>query len=174
MRRLADRIEGDMKFKEHVENNVTMWLLGSLTTGFIAGISAYEAVLRISGMETIAIAEKNRLVAAAESVQNGAGSQPGSSPLKSELDDTHWFIDVDSDNPNADMDMLLLPAGRAYFLLPNSHADAWRQEGDEIVVNIAGSYAEYRATLKGKSRMISGVGKNLQSESWQWTATKYP
>ena len=39
--------------KEKVENNVAVWMLGTLLTGFLAGIGTYEGALNIMSLETI-------------------------------------------------------------------------------------------------------------------------
>ena len=39
--------------KEKVENNVVVWLLGTLLTGFLAGIATYQGALKIMNLETI-------------------------------------------------------------------------------------------------------------------------
>lgn len=41
----------DLKHK--IENNVTIWLLGTLLTGFLAGIGTYEGALKLMKLETI-------------------------------------------------------------------------------------------------------------------------
>ena len=58
--------------KEKIENNIVVWLLGTLLTGFMAGIGTYEGALKIMGLETI---NKDRLsvlekVSKNESTQN--------------------------------------------------------------------------------------------------------
>lgn len=42
-----------MGIKKILEENVVIWTLTMLATGFIAGIAAYEAILRITNQETI-------------------------------------------------------------------------------------------------------------------------
>ena len=44
--------------KDRIENNVVVWLLGTLLTGFLAGIGTYEGALNIMELETI---NKDRL-----------------------------------------------------------------------------------------------------------------
>lgn len=41
------------RLKDRVENNVVIWLLGSLLTGFLAGLGAYEGALNIMKLKTI-------------------------------------------------------------------------------------------------------------------------
>lgn len=42
-----------MTFKERVEANAVLWLLGCLLTGFLSGISAYRAVQEMAGLEPV-------------------------------------------------------------------------------------------------------------------------
>lgn len=46
--------------KEKIENNIVVWMLGTLLTGFMAGIGTYEGALKIMDLETI---NKDRLKA---------------------------------------------------------------------------------------------------------------
>ena len=41
------------KIKEKIENNIAVWMLGTLLTGFMAGIGTYEGALKIMNLETI-------------------------------------------------------------------------------------------------------------------------
>ena len=41
--------------KERVENNLAVFFLGALLVGFLSGVGAYEATLRISGRTTVAL-----------------------------------------------------------------------------------------------------------------------
>jgi hypothetical protein len=43
-----------MSLKERIENNLTIFFLTTLLAGFLAGISAYQGILQISGLETVA------------------------------------------------------------------------------------------------------------------------
>lgn len=42
-----------MSIKEKVEENVVLWLLGMLVTGFLSGIGAYKAILEIAQLTVI-------------------------------------------------------------------------------------------------------------------------
>lgn len=42
-----------MNLRERIENNLTVWLLSTLTVGFLAGIGAYKAILEIAQLEVI-------------------------------------------------------------------------------------------------------------------------
>ena len=44
-----------MNIRDRVEQNVTIWLLGTLLTGFLAGFGAYKTILVVSGRTTISI-----------------------------------------------------------------------------------------------------------------------
>ena len=46
-----------MSLKEKVENNVAIWLLGTLLTGFLAGIAAYKSILEISNQTVVSVSE---------------------------------------------------------------------------------------------------------------------
>lgn len=50
-----------MTLKERVEDNVAIWLLGSLLTGFLSGIAAYKAVGEMAGRESISREELHNL-----------------------------------------------------------------------------------------------------------------
>ena len=39
--------------RDRVENNATVWLLGTLLTGFLAGIATYEGILRIAALDPL-------------------------------------------------------------------------------------------------------------------------
>jgi len=50
-----------MTFKERVEANAVLWLLGCLLTGFLAGISTYRAVQEMAGLEPVSKADYDDL-----------------------------------------------------------------------------------------------------------------
>jgi hypothetical protein len=39
--------------KEKIDQNITIWLLGTLLTGFLSGIGAYRAVQDMAGLKTV-------------------------------------------------------------------------------------------------------------------------
>ena len=43
--------------KNRVEQNVTVWLLGTLLTGFLSGIGVYRAVQDMAGLGVVAVAD---------------------------------------------------------------------------------------------------------------------
>ena len=49
-----------MSLKERVEQNVVVWFLGAIVTGFLAGIGTYEAVLRIAKLEVMSQNQRQR------------------------------------------------------------------------------------------------------------------
>ena len=42
-----------MGLKESIENNLAIWLLGTLATGFAAGLGAYKGVLEIAQLDVV-------------------------------------------------------------------------------------------------------------------------
>jgi len=42
-----------MPLKEKIENNAAIFLLGALVTGFLAGVSTYQAILKIAKLEVV-------------------------------------------------------------------------------------------------------------------------
>jgi len=53
-----DKVSKKKTIKENIEDNITLWMLGILLTGFIAGLATYDGALRIMRLETIS---KDRL-----------------------------------------------------------------------------------------------------------------
>lgn len=47
--------------KDKIENNVTIWLLGMVLAGFMAGIGTYEGALKIMQLETVSSDHLNAL-----------------------------------------------------------------------------------------------------------------
>jgi hypothetical protein len=50
-----------MSLKDRIENNVTVWLLGSLLTGFLAGIGTYKAILEIAHLKVVSASEYKKM-----------------------------------------------------------------------------------------------------------------
>lgn len=50
-----------MNLRERIENNLAVWLLSTLLTGFLAGIGTYKAILDIAQLKTISAGEYDRL-----------------------------------------------------------------------------------------------------------------
>jgi len=49
-----------MSLKEKIENNITVFLLGTLVTGFLAGIGTYKAILEIAKLEVVSEGRLNQ------------------------------------------------------------------------------------------------------------------
>ncbi len=60
--------------KEKIENNIVVWMLGTLLTGFLAGIGTYEGALKIMRLETVS---KDRLKQLEASSNTSSGSVGG-------------------------------------------------------------------------------------------------
>lgn len=60
--------------KEKIENNVVVWMLGTLLTGFLAGIATYKGALEIMSLETIGKERLKQLENAATPNTNAAQS----------------------------------------------------------------------------------------------------
>jgi len=50
-----------MTIRERVEQNIAVWLLGTLLTGFLSGIAAYKAIQEMAGLKTLTAAEHREL-----------------------------------------------------------------------------------------------------------------
>ena len=57
-------------FKEKVEKNLTIWLLGVLLTGFLSGIATYKAILEIAQLETISKSKLQELTSKTSKITN--------------------------------------------------------------------------------------------------------
>lgn len=57
-----------MTLRQKVENNLAIWLLSMLLSGFLAGFAAYQTILEVSGRVTVSEAEYDSMVQAAELV----------------------------------------------------------------------------------------------------------
>jgi len=42
-----------MGLKENIENHPVIWVLGTVVVAFVAGIGAYDGILRISGSQVV-------------------------------------------------------------------------------------------------------------------------
>jgi hypothetical protein len=58
--------------KEKVENNVVVWMLGTLLAGFLAGIGTYEGALEIMNLETVSKERIEQLEGSVVTNQNPA------------------------------------------------------------------------------------------------------
>ncbi len=75
-----------MNIKQLIEQNITIWLLGTLFTGFAAGFGAYRAILEISARITIPIEEYAKYGDYMKSKDLGSANMTKSTPS---LDKTH-------------------------------------------------------------------------------------
>ena len=48
---------GTFNIKEKIERNVTVWLLGTLLTGFLSGIGVYRGIQDMAGLSVESEAE---------------------------------------------------------------------------------------------------------------------
>lgn len=75
--------------KEKIENNVVVWMLGILLTGFLAGIGTYGGALKIMSLETVS---KDRLKQLEESARfkemGSSGTDVYSVPLPDYLNNS--------------------------------------------------------------------------------------
>jgi prophage DNA circulation protein len=62
------RLEAGMTIRDTIEQNVVVWLLATLLTGFLSGIGTYQAVLKIAGIETIGEAAKSNCVKSSDAL----------------------------------------------------------------------------------------------------------
>lgn len=69
-----------MTFKERIEANAVLWLLGCLLTGFLSGISAYRVVQEMAGLEPVSKSDYQDLQKKAKDLESHAKE------LQSELD----------------------------------------------------------------------------------------
>lgn len=65
-----------MGFRQKIEDNVVIFLLSTLVTGFLSGIAAYEAILRISDVTKISKSDKERLENEVKALRAREGKQP--------------------------------------------------------------------------------------------------
>src|SRR5437867_418929 len=68
-----------MSIRDKIENNLAIWLLGTLLTGFATGVGAYRSILEIAQLKTIPLSDYNRL----QRLQDAADASPHSEPSKS-------------------------------------------------------------------------------------------
>ncbi len=50
-----------MGFKKKIEDNVVLWLLGTLLAGFLAGIGTYKGILEIAQLKVVSVTEYEKL-----------------------------------------------------------------------------------------------------------------
>jgi len=42
-----------MKIEDKIKQNIVIWFLGTLLTGFVSGIAVYEAIIKISKLDVV-------------------------------------------------------------------------------------------------------------------------
>ncbi len=78
--------------KEKVENHPAVFFLAALVVGFASGIGAYQAVLKMSGQETIAVAEHQSLKNKLDSLEKEKTSLSNEvSMLKTKQQEQRWL-----------------------------------------------------------------------------------
>jgi hypothetical protein len=81
--------------KERIENNLPLFFLSALVSGFVAGIGAYEGTLKITDHTTIANETLSKLKESAEK----KGSPPNAEPIK------HLIRSEPGDHPAATINL---------------------------------------------------------------------
>jgi len=69
-----------MNLRERIEDNLTIWLLTTLVTGFVAGAGAYKAILEIAQLTVISKARLEQLEAHDKTIQSQDDKQPPTNP----------------------------------------------------------------------------------------------
>jgi hypothetical protein len=78
-----------MNLRDRIENNLTVWLLSTLTVGFLAGIGAYKAILEIAQLDVIAKVKLEQLQQAShQRVISESVAPLEASPEPSQMDPT--------------------------------------------------------------------------------------
>ncbi len=65
-----------MNFRERIEDNLVVWLLGTLLTGFLAGVGAYKAILETAQLEVVPRVKLEQLQATASSSRAASNESP--------------------------------------------------------------------------------------------------
>jgi len=87
-----------MRLNKLIQKNLVIWFLGTLLTGFLAGVGTYNAILEIANLTTISRDSKERLLSSEAALEDArekkwdllfellrARSNKNSSHLKTEL-----------------------------------------------------------------------------------------
>jgi len=183
-----------MGFKEAVEKSPVVWLLGTLVTGFAAGVGAYQGVLEISCSTTIL---RDRLGQLQQEARDGKKALQDVDDLerritqltdqlaerrpegdRDELAYTHWRYWDTGGNPSW-MGLFFLADGGLIAYGPGGlepryqHTNVWERDEGRVVFRLNNNFAVYRGEIFDRST-LSGSGSNRFGRSWQWTATKMP
>lgn len=78
-----------MTFKERIEANAVLWLLGCLLTGFLSGISAYRAVQEMAGLEPISKSDYQDLQKKEKELQSELARAKSNSNGQQDLPPSH-------------------------------------------------------------------------------------
>jgi len=78
--------------KDRVENHPAVFFLAAIVAGFLAGIGTYQAVLSMSGQETISVAQHQLLKSKLASLEDDNKALTSTvSNLKAKQRDQHWL-----------------------------------------------------------------------------------
>ncbi len=143
-----------MTFKEKVENNVIIWLLGTLLVGFLSGIATYKGILEIAGQTTIS---KEALIQLNE---NNASGDPDPSISKASTKGMNK-LDIEHVNPG----VFSIELGSAKFLdIPD------RKSRSLAVLFIYEGSSMLKVSLDGKKKEIY-VGESFIIVKGQFTCS---
>ena len=79
--------------KNRVEQNVTVWLLGTLLTGFLSGIGVYRAVQDMAGLGVVAVADLENLKRQiAELEQKLVASEKRAATATAQAKQAYWAV----------------------------------------------------------------------------------
>lgn len=79
--------------KNRVEQNVTVWLLGTLLTGFLSGIGVYRAVQDMAGLGVVAVADLENLKRQiAEQEQKLVASEKRAATAAAQAKQAYWAV----------------------------------------------------------------------------------
>jgi hypothetical protein len=79
--------------KEKIEQNVTLWLLGTLLTGFLSGVGAYRAVQDMAGLKPVSTADLYAAsVQRAELEAKLQASQSRAASAAAQLRQAYWAV----------------------------------------------------------------------------------
>ena len=135
-----------MTLKERIENNLAIWFLGAIVTGFLAGVGAYQGILSIAQLEV---------------VQKGAGSQftgPVKKLVGAKSDQLQMRISEltsEHDKRMDDLQKSLLKTEEE--ATNNSHVDSVKQEYVESATRIRAAIDEENRSFKDHLTALRGL-----------------
>jgi len=183
-----------MGFKESIEKNVVVWLLGILVTGFVTGVGAYKGILDISGSTTILKERRMELERKVDELDHERKNIQelqstnkqltdkllvlGLSDEKDVLTFTHWEYH-DTMQAGA-LGLVFLPNGGLLVygsprsaLPADQKANSWARHGSKVILKINNGFSVYDGELVG-DLSLSGSANSRTGKSWKWTATRLP